>query len=85
MRKGSSRTGRRSGLVVGTILLLGSAGAFAGETKKQVVIACEGDIKHFCGNVQPGQGRIKACMEAHMHELSARCKQAILFEMMGDQ
>ncbi len=75
---------RNVGWVV-AILLLVSSGAFAQETKKQVVIACEGDIKHFCGNVQPGEGRIKACMEAHMHELSARCKQAILFEAMGER
>ena len=74
----------RFGWVVGTILLLNYSDAFAQETKRQVVIACETDIKQFCGDVQPGEGRIKACMASHMHELSARCKQAILFEMVGD-
>jgi hypothetical protein len=76
---------RYVGLVVGTILLLTAPGALAQETKKQVLMACEGDIKQFCGDVEPGKGRIKACMEAHIHELSPRCKQAIMFEAMGQR
>jgi hypothetical protein len=76
---------RKIYLVAGTALLLVAFGAIAQETKREVLLACENDIKRFCGNVQPGEGRIKACMEAHLHELSARCKQAILFEALGQR
>lgn len=85
MRNGTRGRMTRFGLVVGTVLLLTSSGVLAGETKKQVLMACEGDIKHFCGNVPPGQGRIKECMKEHLHELSPPCKQAILLEAMGER
>lgn len=39
--------------------------------------ACKGDIAHFCSNVPPGEGRIKACMKAHLPELSEPCKEAL--------
>ncbi len=36
--------------------------------------ACKADAKKLCANVQPGQGRIKACLGQHETELSAPCK-----------
>jgi len=67
---------------MGIALTLTSAGAFAAESKKEVIKACEGDIKKFCANVEPGGGRIKQCLKSHMMELSARCKQEIMFSAM---
>jgi hypothetical protein len=66
-------------LVVGLVLALASANAFADDAKKDVIRACKGDIKKFCANVQPGNERIKQCLKGHAAELSARCKQEILF------
>jgi len=40
--------------------------------------ACAGDIDRLCPGVPPGQGRIKACMKAHVTELSAPCFDAIM-------
>jgi hypothetical protein len=43
----------------------------------EVRAACEADIQKFCAGVQPGGGRIRACMRQHKDELSDGCKQAI--------
>ena len=42
-----------------------------------VARACKPDIARFCSQVQPGQGRIKACMKEHMQELSDPCKEGL--------
>jgi hypothetical protein len=41
------------------------------------VQACKSDIARFCSNVPPGDGHIKQCMKAHLHELSEPCKEAL--------
>jgi hypothetical protein len=38
--------------------------------------ACAEDVQKFCANVQPGGGRIVACLKEHKDSLSDRCKQA---------
>lgn len=40
--------------------------------------ACKADIEKLCPNVQPGEGRIKACMKEHRKELSKECKQDLM-------
>ncbi len=35
---------------------------------------CKADFDRLCGDVQPGQGRIQACLKAHKDELSQECK-----------
>jgi Cysteine rich repeat len=37
---------------------------------------CADDAQKFCSNVQPGGGRVLACLKEHKDELSDRCKQA---------
>jgi len=61
------------------ILLLSASGAMAqmGQGARAVLGACKPDIAHFCSQVQPGQGRVKACMKEHIHELSDPCKEAL--------
>ncbi len=39
----------------------------------QIAEACGGDIDRLCPGVPPGQGQIKACMKAHVSQLSASC------------
>ena len=66
--------------LIGAILLLSSSGAIAqqmGPGARVVLRTCKPDIAHFCGQVPPGQGRIKACMKEHVHELSEPCKEAL--------
>lgn len=50
------------------------------EALKEVDQACEDDIHHYCGGVEPGGGRIKACLEAHKRQLSFKCKRTIFKE-----
>ena len=54
------------------ILLLSTSGAIAQMRPgaRAVLQACKPDIARFCSQVPPGQGRIKACMKEHIHELS---------------
>ena len=62
------------------VLLWSVSAAFAQEVGPQaraVLQACRPDIAHFCGQVPPGQGRIKACMKEHVRELSEPCKEAM--------
>ena len=43
----------------------------------EVRAACEGDAQKLCPAVQPGGGRIIACLKQHKEEVSDGCKQAI--------
>lgn len=38
---------------------------------------CAADARKFCGDVQPGQGRIGKCMKAHEAELSPACQEGM--------
>jgi len=39
--------------------------------------ACQADVQKLCATVQPGGGRIVACLKEHKEEVSDGCKQAI--------
>ncbi len=41
-----------------------------------VQAACASDVQRLCSGVQPGGGRIIACLKEHKDSLSDRCKQA---------
>jgi hypothetical protein len=66
-------------LTIEAILLVSVSGAMAQMPPgaMEAARACKPDIAHFCGNVPPGQGRIKACMKEHVRELSEPCKEAL--------
>jgi hypothetical protein len=67
-------------LAAAAVLLLSVSAASAqqmGPEARVVLRACRPDIAHFCGQVPPGQGRIKACMKEHVRELSEPCKEAM--------
>lgn len=40
--------------------------------------ACKADISSLCAGIQPGGGRIKACLKANRDKLSEGCKAAIV-------
>jgi hypothetical protein len=40
--------------------------------------ACATDIQNLCPSVQPGGGRILACLKLHKEQVSPGCKQAVL-------
>jgi hypothetical protein len=45
--------------------------------------ACDTDIQKFCPSVQPGGGRILACLKQHKDEVSDGCKQAVTKALKG--
>jgi hypothetical protein len=56
------------------LLLTGSFGASAQglgifDTERD----CGADVQTLCGGVKPGHGRIMACLQAHVGELSVGC------------
>ena len=38
---------------------------------------CRADRMKFCKDIKPGEGRVKACLNDHQSDLSAKCKKAI--------
>ena len=66
--------GMRSGLVILTALLLSGSVAVAQQAGKP----CAGDIKTLCAGIQPGEGRIKACIKSHLTNLSQTCEERML-------
>jgi hypothetical protein len=66
-------------LIAGAVLLLSASGAMAQMRPgaRAVLQACRPDIRQFCSQVPPGQGRVKACMKDHIQELSEPCKEAM--------
>ena len=72
--KESEMAEMRFGLVILIALLLSGSVAVAQQAGKP----CAGDIKTFCAGVQPGEGRIKACIKSHLAELSATCQDSVL-------
>jgi len=64
----------RTGLVILTALLLSGSAAMAQQAGKP----CAGDIKTLCAGIQPGEGRLKACIKSHLAELSETCNDRVL-------
>ncbi|HSN52754.1 MAG TPA: cysteine rich repeat-containing protein [Woeseiaceae bacterium] len=42
-----------------------------------VVTSCEADIKQYCSQVTPGEGRLLHCAAAHEDKLSGQCSYAL--------
>ncbi len=65
-------------ILLPAILLLSAPAAMAqNPAAKAVLRACKPDIARFCSQVQPGGGRIKACMKENIQGLSDPCKEAL--------
>lgn len=66
-------------VVVMSVLLLATP-ALAQATPEQkerartVAKACQADARKFCQGIQPGGGRLLACLKGHGAELSAACR-----------
>ena len=41
-----------------------------------LISACESDIKNYCSQVTPGEGRLLHCMAAHEDKISGQCEYA---------
>jgi len=66
-----NRLVRWSPLVLGILLCAGAADA---KGKRH---PCHADRQKFCKDIKPGEGRIRACLNEHQADLSAKCKAGI--------
>ena len=62
-----------SSLFLGLALLLPSSMASA-----ELAGACLKDAKAQCAGVEPGGGKIKACLKSHIKDLSDECKDVLV-------
>ena len=60
-----------------TLLLAFGAAHAADAPAAAVVEACKADVEKLCPGVQPGEGRIAACLKGKHRQLSDGCKTAI--------
>ena len=63
-------------LGVACILAVSLSGAAVAQGRA-VRQACAGDFKTYCSNVQPGGGRILACLQQNAAKLPPACQQAL--------
>jgi hypothetical protein len=66
-------------LTIASFLLMTPVGAMAQGTA--VRQACRAEIQQHCAGVQPGEGRLRACVKEHFAAFSEPCKQAMLSSM----
>ncbi|ODN71977.1 cysteine rich repeat-containing protein [Methylobrevis pamukkalensis] len=73
-------TGLSMPLAAGPAQAQAAASKLSPEAKAELrtlVRACRTDIRRFCSGVEPGEGRMMACMSAQEADLSAGCATAI--------
>ena len=68
-------------VTLASILALTRVGAMAQQSA--VHQACGTEIERHCAGLQPGGGRIQACMKDHFAEYSEPCRQAIITAKFG--
>jgi hypothetical protein len=73
--------GMRKGLLVAlgalTLTVFGSQVGAEDSLVDNVKKACEKELKSYCNNVTPGEGRIASCLYAYEDKLSTRCDYAL--------
>jgi hypothetical protein len=62
-----------------SLVNLGATAAFANAAPPPAgpIAACKQDVHTLCPDVQPGGGRIVACLKSHAEQVSPDCKAAI--------
>jgi hypothetical protein len=58
-----------------TIMLLSTT---SGMAQAVAMKACGGDVKTLCAGIQPGEGRVRACIKSHFNDVSAPCQAVLL-------
>ena len=65
-------------LAFGALVLSAAVPALAQDSLLEyVVTSCEGDLKQYCSQVTPGEGRLLHCVAAHEDKLSGQCSYAL--------
>jgi hypothetical protein len=64
-------------LALSMMLLFGTQVLAAATLVDTVAKGCETELKTYCKDVTPGEGRILACLYAHEDKLSGKCEYAL--------
>ena len=64
-------------LVMGMVLVFGGAASAQQSLVESVVKGCDKELKTYCKDVTPGEGRGLACLYAFSDKLSAQCEYAL--------
>ena len=64
-------------VVAAAVSAPGAAVAQQSPAERQALMACRADYQALCPKVQPGGGRILACLHQHADKVSGGCKQAL--------
>jgi len=69
---------RKIRLALGVLALAAAAPAVAQDSLLEYVVnSCEADLKQYCSQVTPGEGRLLHCAAAHEDKLSGQCSYAL--------
>ena len=69
---------RKLKLALGILAVAAAAPAVAQDSLLEYVMtSCDADLKQFCSQVTPGQGRLLHCAAAHEDKLSGQCSYAL--------
>ena len=65
-------------IAAGVLVIAIAAPAVAQDSLLEYVLtSCEGDLKQYCSQVTPGEGRLLHCAAAHEDKLSGQCSYAL--------
>ncbi len=62
-------------LVVASVITLITS--TSGMAQSAAMKACASDVKSLCAGIQPGDGRVKACIKSHFNDVSDRRRCAL--------
>ena len=61
---------------ISAIVLLSTTGTMAQQGEAARV--CAQDVRAACGGVQPGEGRIRSCINSHLADLTETCRRILV-------
>jgi hypothetical protein len=61
---------------IGAVVLLSTTYAMA--QQREVARECAADIKAACGDVSPGAGAIRSCLNSHLADLTRPCQAMLI-------
>ena len=67
---------QKSILAIGAIMLLSTTYAMA--QQGQIIRECAADIRAACGDVPPGGGAIRSCLNSHLADLTEPCRAVLV-------
>src|SRR5512135_1880627 len=64
-------------VVIGMVIVFSGVASAQQSLVDSVVKGCEKELKTFCKDVTPGEGRVLACLYAFEDKLSGQCEYAL--------